>query len=125
MMKLAIPTWEGKISPVFDVARHLLVVNIKSSVEVARQIEAIPEMEIALRARRIAGLGVDVLICGAISWPLERMLVSEGMQVIPQTCGPVEDVLLSFLSGQLTGQAFLMPGCCGRHRKRRGQGRRR
>jgi len=125
MMKLAIPTWEGKISPVFDVARHLLVVNIKSSVEVARQIEAIPEMEIALRARRIAGLGVDVLICGAISWPLERMLVSEGMQVIPQTCGPVEDVLLAFLSGQLTGQAFLMPGCCGRHRKRRGQGRRR
>lgn len=124
-MKLAIPTWEGKISPVFDVARHLLVVNIKSGVEVARKIEAIPEMEIAFRARRIAGLGVDVLICGAISWPLERMLVSEGMQVIPQTCGPVEDVLLAFLSGQLTGQAFLMPGCCGRYRKRRGQGRRR
>ncbi|MBN1546346.1 MAG: NifB/NifX family molybdenum-iron cluster-binding protein [Syntrophaceae bacterium] len=125
MMKLAIPTWDGKISPVFDVARNLLVVNIKGSFEVARQIEAIPEMEVAHRARRIARFGVDVLICGAISRPLERMLVSEGIQVIPQTCGPVEDVLLAFLSGQLTGQAFLMPGCCGRHRKRRGQGRRR
>jgi predicted Fe-Mo cluster-binding NifX family protein len=124
-MKIAIPTWDGNISPVFDVARHLLVVNIKGGFEISRQNEAIPEMEVAHRARHIAGLGVDVLICGAISWPLERMLVSEGMRLIPQTCGSVEDVLRAFLSGQLTGQAFLMPGCCGRHQRRRSQGHRR
>lgn len=124
VMKVAIPTWSGGISPVFDVSRYLLVVDIERGEEISRHEEEIRETELARRAQHIIGLGVNVLICGAISWPLERMLVSEGVQVIPQTCGPVKDVLLAFVSGQLKGQAFLMPGCCGRHRRRRGQLRR-
>ena len=123
-MTVAIPTWGGKISPVFDVARHLLVVNIKGGAEISRHKEAIHEMELPRRSEHITRLGVDVLICGAISWPLERILVSAGVQVIPQTCGPVEDVLLAFESGQLTERAFLMPGCWRRHWRRRGQRRR-
>ena len=120
-MKVAIPTWYGNISPVFDVSRHLLVVNIERGEEVRRREEEICATELTRRAEHITRLGVDVLICGAISWPLERILVSAGVQVIPQTCGPVEDVLLAFVSGQLTGQAFLMPGCWGGHRRRRGK----
>jgi predicted Fe-Mo cluster-binding NifX family protein len=58
-----------------------------------------------------------VLICGAISRPLEAMLLSAGVEVIPQTCGPVEEVLKAFMSGKLTEKAFLMPGCCGRRRR--------
>jgi len=65
---------------------------------------------------------VDVLICGAISRPLEMMLVSEGMQVIPHTCGPVEDVIRAYVSGRLTDQAYLMPGCCGQRRRTRARG---
>ena len=124
-MKVAIPTWSGSISPVFDVSRHLLVVNIEGGKEVNRCEEEICETELPHRVQNITGLGVDILICGAISRPLERMLVSAGVQVISQTCGPMEDVLLAFVSGQLTGQAFLMPGCCGRRRRFRGKHRRR
>jgi len=123
-MKVAISTWYGNISPVFDVSRHLLVMDIERGEEVSRREEEIHEMELPRRAEHITRLGVDVLICGAISWPLERILVSAGVQVIPQTCGPVEDVLLAFESGQLTERAFLMPGCWRRHWRRRGQRRR-
>jgi hypothetical protein len=56
-------------------------------------------------------------ICGGISWPLEVMLLSARVEVIPQTCGSVEDVLKAFMSGRLTEQAFVMPGCCGRRRR--------
>ena len=123
MMRVAIPTWSGAISPVFDVARRLLVVDIQGDAEVSRNEIIIEDTQFAFRAKRVADLGVDVLICCAISWPLEAMLASAGVRVIPQTCGPTEDVLRAFVSGQLTDTAFLMPGCCGRRRRSRGRRR--
>ena len=121
-MKVAIPTWSGRVSPVFDVARVLLLVDFDGDAEAHRQEAALEETEFAARVRRVAQLGAEVLICGAISMPLEAMLVSAGVRVIPHTCGPAEDVLRAFASGRLTDEAFLMPGCCGRRRRR---GRRR
>ncbi len=110
-MIVAIPIWNGKVSPVFDVARCLLVVNLNGDAEPDRAEAAIEATELAARARRVTQLGIDVLICGAISVPLEEMLSSTGVRVIPRTCGRVEDVLRAFVSGRLTDKAFLMPGC--------------
>lgn len=84
--------------------------------------EVMEESELAARAWRVAELGVDVLVCGAIPRPLEAMLLSTGVEVILQTCGPVEDVLGALVSGQLTEQAFVIPGCCGHRRRFRGGG---
>lgn len=122
-MKVAIPTWGGRISPVFDVAKRLLVVDIESDTEFGREATTIEETEPGPRAKRVAQLGVNVLICGAISTPLEAMLVSAGVQVILHVCGPVKEVLQAFVSGRLTDQAFLMPGCCGRRQRGRGRHR--
>jgi predicted Fe-Mo cluster-binding NifX family protein len=119
-MRTAIPIADGRISPVFDVARRLLLVDIENEREVRRTEQVLEEMELAARARRVAELGVELLICGAISRPLEAMLLSTGVDVVPQTCGPVEDVLRAFASGQLTEQAFVIPGCCGHRRQSRG-----
>lgn len=119
-MRVAIPISDGRISPVFDVARRLVLVDIENEREVKRTEKVLEEPELATRARRVAELGADVLICGAISRPLEAMLLSAGVEVIPQTCGPVEDVIRAFASGQLTEQAFVIPGCCGHRRRFRG-----
>ncbi|MGB2986368.1 MAG: NifB/NifX family molybdenum-iron cluster-binding protein [Phycisphaerae bacterium] len=120
-MKVAIPTWTGRVSPVFDVAKRLVVVTLEGSREVNREEAGIEETQLTARAKRVTQLSVDVLICGAISMPLEAMLVSAGVRVIPHTCGPVENVLRAFVSGCLTDQAYLMPGCCGRRRRFRGR----
>ena len=111
----------------FDVARHLLVVDCDGDVPVSRQGAAIEDNGLAGRAKRVAELGADVLICGAISRPLREMLLSAGVRVVAHRCGPVEDVLQAFLSGEWTEQAFLMPGCGGwpwrRRARRRGGAR--
>ena len=126
VMKVAIPTWAGRISPVLDVAKRLLVVEVERDGEVGREGATIEEVDPGLRARRVAQLGVNVLICGAVSSPLEAMLTSAGVQLISHVCGPVEEVLEAFVSGRLTDEMFLMPGCCGRRhrvRSRHGGGR--
>ena len=104
-----------------DVAKRLLVIVIEGGMEADRHEEAIDTTDLVHRAHRIVHTGVDVLICGAISRPLEMMLTAQGVKVIPHTCGSVEDVLRAFQTGQFTAQSFLMPGCCGRLRRvRRG-----
>jgi predicted Fe-Mo cluster-binding NifX family protein len=122
-MRIAIPTWRGRVSPVFDVARRLLLVDSENGQPVRQEEVALEEAGLTARAGRLVELAADVLICGAISRPLEAMLVAAGVRVIPQTCGPVEQVLRAFVSGQMTDEAFLMPGCCGRRRRLRRRGR--
>jgi len=119
-MTVGVPVWQGRVSPVLDVARHLLVVDVETNAEVARRDASLDETHLNARFKRICELGVEILICGGVSQPLEAALLSAGVRVVPQTCGPVEDVLRAFLSGRLTDEAFLMPGCCGRRRWRRG-----
>lgn len=119
-MIVAIPVWQGRVSPVFDVAGQVLLVEWEDSVEVARREEPLTEEVPDRRAERIAERGVDTLICGAVSRPLEAMLMSRGIEVIPRVCGSVDEVLAAFQNGQLQDERFAMPGCCGR-----GGGRRR
>lgn len=123
IMRVAIPYWQGRISPVFDVAHNLLLIDVADGVEQARRDVVISEEQPQARANELSGHGVTVLICGAISWPLERSLSAAGIEVIPQTCGDVEQILAAFRNGQLHQDAFLMPGCCGRRRRFRMRGR--
>ncbi len=121
-MKVAIPTWSERVSPVFDVARRLMLVDLEGDVEAQSQEIELPETEPVARARRLVELGVEVLICGAISAPLENMLVSSGVRVVAHNCGPTREVLQAFCQGQLTDDRFLMPGCRRRRRFRGGRG---
>ena len=120
LMRLAMPIWAGRIAPVFDVAQHLVVVEVKGDREVARQEWSLREAGLADRTANLVDGGIDILICGAISRPLDRMLVEAGIQVVAHTCGRAEEVLQAFLTGQFSERSFLMPGC-----RRRGGARRR
>jgi predicted Fe-Mo cluster-binding NifX family protein len=121
-MRLAIPVHDDRVSPLLDVAERFLIVDVTGRGERRREV-AVHETSIGARARRIVELGTGVLICGAVTRPLESMLVAMGLRVIPNTCGPVEEVIAAFASGRLTDRAFLMPGCRGRRRRHRGGGR--
>ncbi|MBN2577794.1 MAG: NifB/NifX family molybdenum-iron cluster-binding protein [Pirellulales bacterium] len=117
-MNLAIPIWQGRVSPVFDVAEQLLLVEMDGDAERSRRTEILPQESAECRARRIAGLGVTTLVCGAVSRPLESLLWAQGIEVLPRVCGDVEDVLQAYRVGALQEERFAMPGCCGRLRRR-------
>jgi predicted Fe-Mo cluster-binding NifX family protein len=119
-MKLAAACWNQRISPVFDVAGAVEVVDA-DRVPHERATVALSPAHPEMRAQELADMGVQVLICGAISAPFEEALNNKGIRVLSQTCGPVDEVLQAFMDGRLTDSAFLMPGCrC----RRRGMGRR-
>ncbi|MBN1394642.1 MAG: NifB/NifX family molybdenum-iron cluster-binding protein [Pirellulales bacterium] len=122
-MKIAAPTWRGRISPVFDVAEQVLLVTLDGQTESDRCTESLRGLVLHERAERLAKLGVNVLLCGAISWQLETLLLNGGVKVISLICGDVEEVIQAFRNGTLKYEQFAMPGCCGRMRRGRGRGR--
>jgi len=98
----------------------VLVVDLNGGVEQAREDVAFDVQDPHLRAARLTQTGANVLVCGAISRPLELAIMAAGIEVIPQTCGEVETVLAAYTDGRLYQGDFLMPGCCGRRRRFQG-----
>ncbi len=115
---VAVPEWQGRVSPVFDVAGTLVLLRAATDGHQAtRRVESVGCTSAHERARRLRELGVDVLLCGAISRPLEALVAAEGIRVVANICGPVDEVAAAFRDGTLDDGRFAMPGCCRRRRR--------
>jgi predicted Fe-Mo cluster-binding NifX family protein len=117
-MKAAFAYWKNRIAPVFDVARQIYVVEAQSERIVAETEEILLDDLPVQKVIRLAGLGVGMLVCGAISRSLREMVAAYGIQVVPFVAGDLREVIQAWLEGGLRGDDFAMPGCCGRRRRR-------
>ena len=131
-MRVAMPIWKDRISPVMDAATRLLIVEYDGHGEVTRTEEPISGEHPPQLARLLSGLGIGLLICGGISQHLFSLLEAQQITVYPWVTGPVEVVLDAYHTNRLGSRRFLMPGCAGRKRgwgrgrrqgARRGRGR--
>lgn len=121
-MKVAIPIWDGRVSPVMDTARHVLVVELTGSHELSREVMEVPEGNLPNRVNFLAQKGVDTLICGAVSQQFEQLAIASGIRVHPWFRGDVEQIIAAFSNGIfLHDDNFFMPG---RGRRRQAGGRR-
>ncbi len=100
-MQVALTVWEGRISPLFDATRMLLIADIKDQRIAARHYESLDCETACSRAERLNDLGVDVLICGGISEPFAGPIEARGIKLIPFSTGNVEDVLSAYLTDNL------------------------
>jgi predicted Fe-Mo cluster-binding NifX family protein len=111
-MKIAIPDWGNRVSPVFDTATRLLIVEVDGRREISRFQTMLGEKDLlSRRCVQIQGQGVDILICGSISRPYLTMLMASGIQVISDIAGPTDQVLEAYLKDELFRTEFFMPGC--------------
>ncbi|HLP77397.1 MAG TPA: hypothetical protein VK327_10825 [Candidatus Paceibacterota bacterium] len=110
-MRIAIPIRQRRISPLLDTAARLLVLTCRDGQEASRrEIVLEPQSPDAL-AGAIAGLRLDLLLCGAASRTLLLALKKHGVRVRPHLCGDVEAILRAFCRGQLGQRQYRIPGC--------------
>jgi predicted Fe-Mo cluster-binding NifX family protein len=119
-MRIALSIWKDRISPVFDTSRRILLVDFENALESERTQESIDHVPVACRAARLKELGIEVLLCGAISRQLSFLIDSSGIKLVPFLTGEVDEVLEAFQKDELPHPRFMMPGCCGRYRRFRG-----
>ena len=114
-MRIALAVLNNRIAPVFDTARQLIIVEDEDG-KVSQEISLAEETPVQ-RALYLAEIGVNVLICGAVSRSLHAMIQARGMEIHPFVSGDLADVLQAYRDGQLDTPDFAMPGCRGmRHR---------
>lgn len=119
-MRVALTVWDGRISPVFDVATRLRLLDVEHGVLRADGQAELAAFEPAGRASELARLGVDRVVCGAISVPFGAALATWGIDVIPFVSGNADDAVKACVDGRLPNPDFAMPGC--RQRRWRGGG---
>ena len=124
-MRLAIPVWDGRISPVLDVAREVLFVDLEQGKIQNRNTVYLGNKTPTERAEIFKENGVTEVLCGAVSEYFFRAINNRGIDVVPWVTGRVEDILNAFASGHITDPCFRMPGChrhgqraCFRRKKR-------
>ena len=117
MKKAAFAVWEDRIAPVFDTTRKILVVDVEAGKVVCEKEEHLDDELPVQKAFRLSELGVGTLICGAITRSLREIVVANGIQVISFVTGDLREVIQAWMTAGLKGDAYVMPGCCGRGRR--------
>jgi predicted Fe-Mo cluster-binding NifX family protein len=86
----------------------------------------IPKSHKVQKATFLKNLGIDLIICGAISRHLHQILISTGIEVIPFVHGPIGTVFDAYKNGELSNENKINHGrrtgywCRGRGHYRRG-----
>jgi predicted Fe-Mo cluster-binding NifX family protein len=107
--KIAIPTFETRVSPRFDCAAAVLVVTVDNGNPSGREELAASDWAPHERVNRLLKCGVDTVICGSV-----ESLQSAGVTIYGWVTGDVEDALGALLRGDLDSEAAINGGaCCG------------
>lgn len=114
-MKVAIPRYEGRISPRFGFTQDILVVDLEN--ETIRSRESIPVQRYL--PVEIPDLlfqkGVRVVLTGGINLQFQEMFRERGIEVIWGLIGTPEEALEAFCMGKIASR---VGRCRGRKRKR-------
>jgi predicted Fe-Mo cluster-binding NifX family protein len=117
-MKTAFAVWNNRIAPVFDVARHVIMVESEAAREGAPTPVLLVGDQPLQKVQQLSELGADSLVCGAISRALQALLIARGIRVVAFVAGDVQDVIDAWQQNNPNIKDFAMPGCRpNRHRR--------
>lgn len=117
-MKIALTSWGNIISPVFDAARSLTVIEIKDKQVIRRYVEPLTPGMFCKLGKLLDGLKIDVLICGAISEIPANIIEQRGIQLMSFIGGNIENIVETYVKGKPIVPVFSMPGCGRRQRRK-------
>lgn len=103
-MRIAIPVFGANISPRFDCASSVLMVDVTDGAVTGRRMEAV---EPFLRRHQLDVLrrkGVEVLLCGGIRRCDYFWLVRSGITVHAGLVGEVEELITAYLQGKIQSE---------------------
>jgi predicted Fe-Mo cluster-binding NifX family protein len=121
-MKVAFSSWNNRIAPVFDVARQIFLLESHEDRVLSETEETLPPDDLGAKARQLAVLRVNTLVCGAISHTMRDLILSYGIELVPFVAGNLREVIDAWVEGRIHDKVFAMPGCCPEGRGRRGKG---
>ncbi len=100
-MKIAIPRMGESVAPCFEYCTTMAVFTVTGSGTAEPVDFPLTSREPFDRVRLLRAQGVDTVICGGMQEVYEDLLKASGFQVVSWVSGAVEDLLNTFLRGDL------------------------
>ncbi|NDV18323.1 hypothetical protein GO013_02690 [Pseudodesulfovibrio sp. JC047] len=113
-MNAAFSVWENRIAPVFDVTPELVIVTQQAERFIMKRLP-IQDNSPSTLVETLLGKHVSVLVCGAISRPLQNAITTRNIVIFPFISGQLDTVVNAWRTGDLENDRFRMPGCGHRH----------
>ncbi|WP_319407722.1 NifB/NifX family molybdenum-iron cluster-binding protein [uncultured Desulfosarcina sp.] len=110
MIRIAIPIFRNKVSPVFDSCTRVFLVDIEEKREIDRKEIYLDALALTERVTILLKSGVDTIICGGISDVMESMLMGAKINLISDITGEIDQVLKAYLEKGLGQMQFQIPG---------------
>lgn len=102
----------------FDSARQIRVIQLSTEEVLEAPDRLLDEGGYHEKVSTLLRLGVQELLCGAVSNEFRLLLEGAGIVVHSFLAGDVIEVLEAWRNGNLEDSRFAMPGCCCRQRRR-------
>jgi len=115
-MKVAIPLYGNRVSPRFGYTRDFLIVEIDDNKEISRKILTMEINHPARIADSIAREGVSLILGGGMNPCFQEQFRLRNIAVIWGLIGEADDVLATYLNGQVFSG---MGPCPAKSRRRR------
>ena len=124
MMKIAIALFGLRVSPRFDCAPAIRVVEIDGGEILDSKDVSAEKWDVLERIRKLSEMGAEVLICGGIDGFCAQQISAHGIRIYSWITGEADDALSCLLRGELESGFMMGSGgrCCGRWQFRRGRG---
>jgi predicted Fe-Mo cluster-binding NifX family protein len=106
-MIVAIPAFDSKVSPRFDTAQELIVLEMDNGTIINRERRALDSGSVSGKIKVLLDLGVNTLICGGIDRLSRQQLRFNRIEVYAWVTGEIDDALSCFLSNGLNSGTIL------------------
>ncbi len=115
---VAIPVYRERVSPLLDVSRKYAIFEIVDNEMKQKLLVELHAESEPLRIDKLKELGVSVIICGAISDFVTRLVLGRGIRLISWVNGPVDEIIELYTGDalELSRRGARGRGCARRRR---------
>ncbi|MBF0541847.1 MAG: hypothetical protein HQK91_10415 [Nitrospirae bacterium] len=96
-MKIAVPIFNNQVSPRFDSARELIIVDAEDGNSAERKRIITIDLPCSEKIQMLVELKINTLLCGGIDKMCEQSLKHYGIQVKSWLSGDAETILTNYL----------------------------
>ena len=112
-MKIALSVSGDKVAPTFDFVDEFVIVEKMQGNTIRKQRFVLGENFALLRVKKLKGMNIDTILCGAISNPVVRMFRYYNISVISGVAGDIDNVIGEYLRGNSDFTKYRLPGFSG------------
>ena len=110
MLRVGIPIFESRVSPVLDACNRMLLIDFEGGREIKRMEISLEKTNLIERIDVFTRWGIQQIICSGVSDLMCKYLVAKKIKLISGVAGELDKIIHAYICNRLNDACFKMPG---------------